>query len=80
MYAVCMKGMSSFHAEARVDFPEGGSGPQRMLNAIEPGTVMPIHRHWAHLRLWFASGGILRNTCMRKHFIKNARIAKNLNE
>ena len=20
-------------------------GPQRMLNAIEPGTVMPIHRH-----------------------------------
>ena len=23
--------------------PEDGS--QRMLNAIEPGTVMPIHRH-----------------------------------
>lgn len=25
--------------------PEDGS--QRMLNALEPGTVMPIHRHHA---------------------------------
>ena len=34
--------------------PEDGS--QRMLNAIEPGTVMPIHRHrrvfWWRRWIW----------------------------
>ena len=32
---------------------------QRMLNAIEPGTVMPIHRHQKPLRLSLASEVVL---------------------
>ena len=35
---------------------------QRMLNAIEPGTVMPIHRHMA------SSETVL---CVRGHFLEN---------
>ena len=34
-------------------------GSQRMLNAIEPGTVMPIHRHL---------GSSETNICIRGHF------------
>ena len=37
--------------------PEDGS--QRMLNALEPGTVMPIHRH---------SGSSETCICIRGHF------------
>ena len=29
---------------------------QRMLNAIEPGSPLPIHRHQKTLRRWFARG------------------------
>ena len=39
-----------------------GDESQRMLNAIEPGTVMPIHRHMA------SSETIL---CIRGHFQEN---------
>ena len=35
---------------------------QRMLNAIEPGTVMPIHRHMASLETI---------VCIRGHFQEN---------
>ena len=35
---------------------------QRMLNAIEPGTVMPIHRHHA------SSETVI---CIRGHFVEN---------
>ena len=36
-----------------------GDGSQRMLNAIEPGTVMPIHRHL---------GSSETVVCVRGHF------------
>ena len=35
---------------------------QRMLNAIEPGTVMPIHRHM---------GSSETVVCIRGHFVEN---------
>ena len=34
-------------------------GSQRMLNALEPGTVMPVHRHF---------GSSERVVCVRGHF------------
>ena len=34
---------------------------QRMLNAIEPGTVVPIHRHWGSNEIVL---------CIRGHFIE----------
>ena len=37
-------------------------GSQRMLNAIEPGTVMPIHRHLS------SSETVV---CIRGHFVEN---------
>ena len=37
-------------------------GSQRMLNAIEPGTVMPIHRH---------RGSSETVVCIRGHFVEN---------
>ena len=37
-------------------------GSQRMLNAIEPGTVMPIHRH---------KGSSETVVCIRGHFVEN---------
>ena len=37
-------------------------GSQRMLNAIEPGTVMPIHRHME------SSETVV---CIRGHFVEN---------
>ncbi|MBO4670630.1 MAG: WbuC family cupin fold metalloprotein [Bacteroidales bacterium] len=37
-------------------------GSQRMLNAIEPGTVMPIHRHM---------GSSETVVCIRGHFVEN---------
>ena len=40
--------------------PEDGS--QRMLNAIEPGTIMPIHRHM---------GSSETVVCIRGHFVEN---------
>ncbi len=36
-----------------------GDGSQRMLNALEPGTVMPIHRH---------KGSSETVVCVRGHF------------
>ena len=39
--------------------PEDGS--QRMLNAIEPGTEVPVHRHWG------SSETVL---CVRGHFVE----------
>ena len=38
-----------------------GDGSQRMLNAIEPGTVMPIHRHL---------GSSETVVCVRGHFVE----------
>lgn len=37
-------------------------GSQRMFNAIEPGTVMPIHRHM---------GSSETVVCIRGHFVEN---------
>lgn len=44
--ALCSKARSSERLRINYDLrttPEDGS--QRMLNALEPGTVLPIHRH-----------------------------------
>ena len=38
-----------------------GDGSQRMLNAVEPGTVMPIHRHL---------GSSETVVCVRGHFVE----------
>ena len=51
--------------------PEDGS--QRMLNALEPGTVMPIHRpHTHHPKLWLSFvvryvGYSMMNKAMRRN-------------
>ena len=37
---------------------------QRMLNALEPETVMPIHRHRNSSETLFVCVGILRSICM----------------
>lgn len=37
---------------------------QRMLNALEPGTVMPIHRHKGSSETCICIRGHLRNTSM----------------
>ena len=39
---------------------------QRMLNALEPGTVMPIHRHKGSSETCICIRGILRSISMMK--------------
>lgn len=39
---------------------------QRMLNAMEPGTVMPIHRHKGSSETCICIRGILRNISMMR--------------
>jgi cupin fold WbuC family metalloprotein len=44
---VCAKARNSERLRMNYNFHESLDAPaQRLLNALEPGTVLPIHRHW----------------------------------
>jgi cupin fold WbuC family metalloprotein len=58
---VCGKARTSERLRMNYNFHETLDAPaQRLLNALEPGTVLPIHRHWHSAETYILLKGKIR--------------------